>query len=264
MGNSRKIIYKSEEEMAIMREGGKITAKVMSFLLQNIKPGTTSLELDALAEGKIRELGGTPSFKNYRPDGMRMYPKSLCVCVNDGLVHGLPNNDPFKDGDIVSVDLGVFYKGFHTDMSRSVVIDEGGNSKENTLTKKKRFVGVGKAAFNAGISEFREGARIGDISRAIEEAVKAGGFNVSHDLTGHGVGRDLHEEPTVYCYYENPGEKIKEGLVLAIEVIYTQKSSEILLAKDGWTFRTKDGGWGGLYEDTVALTKAGPIVLTAE
>lgn len=264
MGNNRKIILKSEDEIALMREGGKITAMVMSFLLQEIKPGRTSLELDTLAERKIGELGGIPSFKNYRPDGMRMYPNSLCICVNDGLVHGLPNKTPFKGGDIVSVDLGVLYKGFHTDMSRSVVVEGDRATTDPIIESKKRFISVGKQAFTAATSEFRRENRVGDISRVIQKKVESAGYSVSRDLTGHGVGRDLHEEPTVYCYFETQGEKIKEGLVLAIEVIYTQKSPEILLDKDGWTFRTKDGGWGGLYEDTVALTNTGPIVLTAE
>lgn len=250
---SFSIITKTEEEIAIMCEGGKKLAKIKALLKKEIKSGVRASKIDALAEELIRKEGGEPSFK--------MVPKykwTTCINVNEGVVHGIPKSSiVFEDGDIVSVDIGMFYKGFHTDTSFSVGLGVG--------EEYKRFLMVGEEALARAIEESVPGNRVYDISLAIERVIRAGNYNPIKALVGHGVGRNLHEEPQIPCFVNAAREEypvIPEGAVLAIEVMYSLGSGEVQIENDGWTISTRDGKIAALFEDTVAVTKTGPIVLT--
>ncbi|MCL5003774.1 MAG: type I methionyl aminopeptidase [Patescibacteria group bacterium] len=245
------INIKSSKEIEIMATGGKIASLVIQEVLRQVKPGIATLELDRLAENRIRGLGGTPSFK-----GFEGYEFSTCINLNDGIVHGIPSKTVIGDGDVVSIDLGVIYKGFHTDTSWTVVAGSSDAWKE-------KFLSAGKRALEKSIKAFRKGGRIGDISAAMQTEIEAVGYNVVRDLVGHGVGRELHEPPQVPCYgKKGSGPVLKKGMVLAIEVIYTFGDWHLRVLPDGWTMATKDGKISGLFEQTVALTAQGPKVLT--
>ncbi len=236
-----------------MREGGKITAEVLAKVLAETKVGTTTLELNNLAEKLILAAGGKPSFK-----GFQEYPFATCININEGVVHGIPTKRKLKEGDIVTVDLGVFYKGLHTDTARTIVV---GN--EQKTKNKKQFLLVGQSVLEEAIKECQVGKTVGDISHTIQKTVEGAGYNVVRELGGHGVGRKLHEPPFIPEYGQpGTGPILEEGMTLAIEVIYAQKSGKIELLNDDWTIVTADGSLAGLFEHTVAVAKSGPIVLT--
>lgn len=252
------INIKTEKEIEIMKIGGKILSDVMWELVKNVKVGVSELELDQLAEKLIRQKGGEPGFK--RVDG---YKYSICMSTNDVVVHGIPTDYKFKEGDIVGIDCGVYYQGFHTDMSET-----GRVSKELKNDSIDEFLFTGREALKKGIEEAVIGNNIGHISKAIQGIVEGKGYSVVRSLVGHGVGHELHEEPEVPGYLADSIEetpKLTEGMVIAIEVIYNIGDSELVFAnKDGWTLKTKDGSLSGLFERTVAITKQGPLVLTPD
>lgn len=249
------MILKTPDEIELMRENGHKLAKIKQELRKLIKIGVTPLEIDKAAEGMILEAGGKPSFKMVKD-----YYWTTCININDGVVHGIPNKTPFKEGDVVSVDIGMFYKDFHSDSAFTIVI-----GKSDPLTLK--FLEVGRMTLNKCIAQARVGKNILDISKTMQESLEEHGYNPVRDLTGHGVGRNLHEKPFIPCYYDpsrQKGEIIQLGAVLAIEVIYCMGSWELRLSKeDDWTISTKDGKIAALFEETVAVTKSGPEVLTA-
>ncbi len=234
-----------------MRDGGKKLRQVMDKVLEEVKPGMTLRRLDEVAEEKIKELGGKASFK--------MVPKyhwATCLNLNQGVVHGIPDERVIKKGDIVSVDIGFYFQGFHTDMAQTI---------EAGTRKKTKFLETGRKALKKAISQVKPGNRVGDISLAIEKTIKKGGYNPVKNLTGHGVGRQLHQEPVIPCFLKGKIEKtplLKKGMVLAIEVIYALGKPEIFVADDGWTIRTQDGKIAALFEETVALGANGPLILT--
>ena len=243
------ISVKTPEEIEIMKEGGKIARGALEKVLEVTKPGVKTLELEKIADEFIQSKGGEPSFKTVAD-----YDYATCININEGVVHGLPGNYELKEGDVVSVDLGVFYKGFHTDLSHTVEVE---------TDKHKDFLKVGEKALTAGISQCKIGNRIGDISSMMQKVVEKAGYTVSRDLVGHGIGKELHEDPYVPGYGKvGDGHKIKEGMVFAIEIIYQTGSPEIVIADDDWTIETADGSIAGLFENTVAATKSGPKVLT--
>lgn len=252
------INIKSEKEIEIMRTGGKILSEVMWELVKNVKVGVSELELDNLAEKLIREKGGEPGFK--RVDG---YKYSICISTNDVVVHGIPTEYRFKEGDIVGIDCGVYYQGFHTDMSETGRVQE--KVKNDSIDE---FLFTGREALNKAIKEAKIGNNIGHISQTIQSIVEGKGYSVVRSLVGHGVGHELHEEPEVPGYLMDAIEetpKLREGMVIAVEVIYNMGDSELVYAnKDGWTLKTKDGSLSGLFERTVAITKNGPLVLTPD
>lgn len=210
------------------------------------------MELDSFAEKRIRELSGKPAFKGYEG-----YSFTTCININDGIVHGIPGPYCIAKGDLVSIDLGVIYGGFNTDVSWTVIAGSG--SKES-----ERFLEAGKLALKKAISKCKIGNRIGDISYGMQAEVEKAGYNVVRDLVGHGVGRNLHEDPQVPCYGRpSTGTELREGMTLAIEVIYTLGSPKLKVLGDGWTMATKDGTMSGLFEQTVAIEQAGPKLLTA-
>jgi len=252
MGNIR---IKSPSEIEIMAEGGKMLSSVNKGLKRAIKAGVSAWDIETLANELIKKEGGEPSFKK-----VEGYSWATCVNLNDGIVHGIPKKDMvFKSGDVVSVDCGVFYKGFHTDSSVSVAIEPGDDLK--------KFMKAGMDSLKSAISKARVGNRIYDISEAMEKTLRSVGLNPVKALVGHGVGRELHEDPQIPCLAYGKREDsplIEEGMVFAIEAMYTKGSPDLVLESDGWTISTSDGKISGLFEETVAITKKGPQILTNE
>jgi methionyl aminopeptidase len=251
------IDYKTPEEIKIMQHGGHILATVLGEVMAAVKPGITELELDQLAEKRIRELGGEPGFM--KVDG---YHHTTCFSTNDVVVHGIPSKYVVQEGDVVGIDCGVFYKGLHTDMSESVRVI----TKENKKDKVDKFLQIGKIALEEAIEQATIGNRVGHISQRIQRIVeKEAGYSVVRSLIGHGVGKELHEAPEVPGYLVgniNRTPLLKEGMTIAVEVIYNMGIHDVVLDSDHWTIRTRDGKLSGLYERTIAITKNGPLLLT--
>lgn len=250
----------SLQEIAIMAEGGRRLKRVLERVLGAVRVGTTPLVLDTLAEKLIVQEGGQPSFKMIQD-----YRWATCICVNDCVVHGVPTNELFLDGDVVGVDCGMLYKGFNTDTAWTREVQ---SAESNTRSfENKKFLKVGEMALGQAILACKVGNHIGHISKAIQRTVeREGGYSVVHELVGHGVGKKLHEDPEVPGFLGKKIEKtplITEGMVLAIEIIYNRGKRNIYIdERDGWTIRTKDGTISGLFEKTVALTSKGAVVLT--
>lgn len=253
------IHIKNPKEIASMQKGGKILAETVFEVMRYAKPGVTELELDALAEKLIRSQGAEPGFKK-----VPGYNHAICISTNDVVVHGIPTEYVLKEGDVVGVDCGVYFDSFHTDMSETVII--GGPSTVNTEVA--NFVDTGKKALELAIEQVKPGNHIGHISKTIQMIIEGAGFSVVRELIGHGVGRDLHEEPEVPGYLKGKIEKtplLKEGMVIAVEIIYNMGEKEVVYAgkNDDWTIVTADGSISGLFERTVAVTKTGHIILTS-
>ncbi|OGH07138.1 MAG: type I methionyl aminopeptidase [Candidatus Levybacteria bacterium RBG_13_35_9] len=254
------INIKTPQEIKIMHKGGKILSEVMAQILKNINAGVSELEIDALAENLIKEKGAEPGFK--KVDG---YNHAICISTNDVSVHGIPAGYKFKKGDVVGVDCGVYYQGFHTDMSETVKVSNKILNIKNKKDEVDKFLETGKKALSEAINQAKIGNNIGDISKTIQEIVEGSGYSVVRTLVGHGVGKQLHEDPEVPGFLSEPIEKtpkLAQGMVIAIEVIYNMGKPDLKLDKDGWTLRTEDGSLAGLYERTVAITKNGPLILT--
>jgi len=245
------ISLKTKEEIGVMREGGKILAKIMEKLEEKVKIGITTEELDEIAESLILKSGGKPNFKGYEG-----FPATICASINEELVHCLPSTRTLKEGDIISIDIGMKYKGFHTDMARTFPV--GKISFET-----QRLIKVTKKALKRGIKKAKITAQFGDISNTIQRYVETQGFNVVRELSGHGIGKLLHEEPKIPNFGKrHSGIKIKEGMVFCIEPMVTVGDWKIEKAKDGFCFKTKDNSLSCHFEDMIAITKKGPIVLT--
>lgn len=259
------IDIKTSKEIKIMQYGGHILSEVLIEVLRHVKPGVKEREIDALAERLIGERGGEPGFMQ-----VKGYYHATCMSTNDVVVHGIPGNYKFKEDDIVGVDCGVYYKGFHTDMAETVRIKNGKpqfyTGKEKGGDKIDRFFTVGKKALNKAINIAVAGNRVGHISKAIQDIVeKESGYSIVKSLIGHGVGKELHEEPEVPGYLWDKIENtplLREGMTIAIEVIYNMGKADVVLDGDGWTIRTKDGQLAGLHERSITITKVAPLILT--
>ena len=252
------ITVKSQKEIETLKEGGARLAEIMRAVLLRVKAGVTTDELDEYALELIQAGGDIPSFLNYRPEGMRkMYPKSICVSINDEVVHGIPGPKRIlKDGDVVSVDIGLIHKGLFTDHAKTVVVGEG--DKEA-----KRLVQVTEKALKEGIRVAKPGNTIGDIGYAIEKYVKPYGYGIVRELSGHGVGYAVHEDPYVPNYGKpGTGPKLVPGMVLAIEPMLIIGSDKVVFGKDGFTVRSKNGSMAAHFEDTIVITDKGPVLLT--
>jgi methionyl aminopeptidase len=247
------ISIKSDKEIELMLEGGKKLASVKNRLIEAVKIGVTAADIENLATDLIEKEGGKSSFKM-----VPGYHWSTCVNINEGVVHGIPKPEiVFKSGDVVSIDVGMFFRGFHTDTSYTVGL--------NVDERIKKFLKAGKTALDRAIAKTKKGGRIYDISLAIQDSLIPYGYNPVKVLVGHGIGRDLHEDPQIPGIVVGDREDspvIPEGAALAIEIIYSMGDPEIELGKDGWTLSMRDGKISALYEDTVAVTKKGTIVLT--
>jgi len=245
------ITIKSPEEIKIIAEGGKILAKIIKDLEKKVRPGITTKELNRVAETLILKSGGKPSFKGYEG-----YPASLCTSVNEEIVHAIPSQRKLKEGDILSLDLGMLYKGFHTDMA--VTLSVGKISPEN-----QRLIRITKKALKRGIKKVRPGNTFGDIGNTIQRYVESQGFNVVRELCGHGIGREIHEEPQILNYGKrHTGPKIKEGMVICLEPMVTVGGWEIRKSKDGYGYKTADGSLSCHFEHTIAVTQNGAKILT--
>ncbi len=245
---------KSSAEILKMRESGKIAYDVMCRLGQMVTPGTTTKQLNDACEKMLKNYGATPSFKGYRG-----YPESICSSVNDEIVHGIPSNSVvLKEGDIVGIDIGVFFGGYHADMARTFPV--GRVSAEAKLA-----IFIAKECFNAALSKYVPGGRLHEVCGTIEYIAQQNGATVPRELIGHGIGRNLHESPDVPNYKPmGAGIRLKKGLVLAIEPMINLGGAQVSWDKNGWTARTKDARLSAHYENTVALTDDGPVILTAE
>lgn len=251
------IHIKTPQEIAIMKKGGKVLGDVMWEVLKAAQPGVSELELDRLAERLIRERGGEPGFMK-----VPGYKYTVCVSTNDTVVHGIPTNYKLQKGDILGIDCGVYLDGFHTDMSESIIV--GGNDTNPDAAK---FLDTGKQALELAIAQVKPGNHIGHISRTIQMIVEGGGYSVVRELIGHGVGRDLHEDPEVPGVLHQKIEKtplLKSGMVIAVEIIYNMGQKGVMYAggEDEWTIKTQDGSLSGLFERTVAITENGHEILT--
>ena len=248
------INIKTRQEIEIMQNGGHILSDTLWEVVKNIRPSISELELDALAEKLIRKKGGEPGFKRVQD-----YRHTICISVNDVVVHGIPTQNKLKKGDVVGIDCGVFYKGFHTDMSETVIVESVDNSSI------REFLNTGKKALEQAVKQAVVGNRIGNISKTIQDIVEGRGYSVVRSLVGHGVGHELHEEPEVPGYLIGAIDKtpeLVEGMVIAVEVIYNMGKPDLVLDNDGWTLRTKDKSLSGLFERTIAITRNGPLILT--
>lgn len=258
------IHIKTKDEIGKMEIAGKILAQVMFAILEEIKPGVSELEIDALAEKLILEKGGEPGFKK-----VKGYRHTICVATNEVVVHGIPGEYRFREGDVVCIDAGVYYQGYHSDMAETILVSTV-DSQQLTIDKEKekeRFLEIGKKALGAGIAAAVGGNRIGDISKAIQDIVEVeGGYSVVRSLIGHGVGRQLHEEPEVPGFLSRPIAKTPElvpGMTIAIEVIYNMGRPDVVYANsDGWTIRSKDRSISAVFERTVLITEGNSVVLT--
>ncbi|MBS5788742.1 type I methionyl aminopeptidase [Clostridioides mangenotii] len=245
------IIIKSKKEIELMREAGKIVADTHEVLRQAVAPGITTMELDKIAEENIKKYNATPSFKGYGG-----FSGSICASVNEEVVHGIPGNRVLKDGDIISLDIGAYYKGYHGDSAKTHGV--GVISEED-----RKLIEVTRESFYEGIKFARVGYRLSDISHAVQVHAEKYGYSLVRDLVGHGVGADLHEDPQVPNYGPpGKGPRLQEGMVLAIEPMVNAGRYQVKTLADGWTTITVDGKKSAHYEHTIALTSDEPLLLT--
>ena len=253
------ITIKSSREIELMKEACKVAFLAHKAVEEAIKPGMTTYELDMIAEETIRKNGGIPAEKGY-PSGMQgvpNYPASTCISINDEVIHGIPSKTRvIKDGDIVSVDLVALKNGFNGDMARTYLVG-------NVTEEAKRLVEVTKQAFFEGIKYAKKGNRIGDISHAIGEYVKSQGYSVVREFQGHGIGKEMHEDPGIPNYGKaGRGPRLEPGMTLAVEPMVIEGRPDIWELEDGWTITTQDGSLAAHYENTILITEKEPKILT--
>ena len=245
------VILKTKEEIATIREAGKILYGAMQLVEEKIQPGITTEEIDLIVENYIIEHDATPSFK-----GFQGFPRSICTSVGSQVVHGIPGDRVLKAGEIVSIDIGVNKNGYHSDSAKTFVLGDVDDEV-------RRLVDVTEKALYLGIAEATVGNNIGDISRAIQTHAESNGFAVVRQLVGHGLGRSLHEDPKVPNFVErDPGPELEKGMVLAIEPMINMEEVDVLTEQDGWTIVTKDGKPSAQFEHTIVVLEKGPKILT--
>ncbi len=252
------IIIKTPEEIEIIREGGKRLATVLYKVKDIVKPGISTKELDTYALKLIREMGDEPAFLNYKPDMQSTaYPATICISVNEEVVHGIPKKDKIlKEGDIVSLDLGLKHKNLFTDMAITVPVGEISNSS-------KKLLEVTEKSLKIGIEAAQNGNKIGDIGHAIEKFVRPYRYGIVEILAGHGVGRAIHEDPYIPNFGKaGTGATLQKGMIIAIEPMVNAGTKNVTLEKDNWTFRTADHKRSAHFEHTILITEKGPEILT--
>lgn len=250
------ITIKSRREIGLMRQAGKVVAEAKAHVMEAVKPGVTTGELDSIAEDVIRKMGAVPSFKGYAAGGPIPFSGTICASVNEEIVHGIPGTRVLKDGDIFSVDVGAIVKGFHGDSAFTVGVGD-------ISDEARQLIDATRQSLKEGIAQAAAGNRIGDIGHAVQEYAEAQGYSVVRKYVGHGIGRALHEDPQV-PNYGRPGRGvlIKNGMTLAIEPMLNIGTHDTLQLEDGWTVVTADGELSAHFEDTIAITPDGAEVLT--
>jgi methionyl aminopeptidase len=250
------ILLKNAGELALMRKASVIVAEILDELVAAVRPGVATDELDRLAEELTYCKGARPAFKGYKPHNV-VYPKSLCVSVNEEIVHGIPSARRLKPGDIVGLDFGVVYQGFYGDAARTVPVGKISGRAE-------RLLRITREALYAGIEQAQLGNRISDIAAAVQRTAESAGFSVVTDFAGHGIGRSLHEDPQVPNYVRRgmPNPRLQEGMALAIEPMINEGVPELRILNDGWTAVTADGKLSAHFEHSIAITSKGPRILS--
>ena len=246
------IIIKSEQELQQMRHAGTLAAQALREVAAAVRPGVSGTQLDRIGEAFIRDHGGVPSFKGYRG-----FPASVCISLDDEVVHGIPNGTRLREGQIVSLDLGAVVDDFHGDVAATLPVGQ-------VRPEVGRLLTVAREALFKGIAVIRPGGRLGDVGAAVQAHAEAAGFSVVRDFAGHGIGRHLHEEPQVPNFGEQgSGPQLRIGMTLAIEPMVNLGGSDVMMDSDGWTVRTRDRKPSAHFEHTVAVTAGGALVLTA-
>ncbi len=245
------VIFKSQNEIDRIRKASQIVARTLNFLESHVQPGITTRELDQIAESEIRKAGAVPAFKGYRG-----FPATLCVSINEEVVHGIPADRKLKEGDIVGLDLGCIWDGFYGDASKTYTFGE-------ISEEAKRLLETTENSLLIGIDQARVGNRIGDIGYAVQTLAESKGYSVVRDFVGHGIGRNLHEDPQVPNYgTRGQGPRIKAGMVLAIEPMVCQGRADVEVLADNWTAVTRDGSLAAHFEHSIAITDNGPEILS--
>ncbi len=246
---------RTKRKIETMQRAGGILGQVMREIIDYVKEGVSELDVDKLAERRILELGGEPGFK--KVDG---YRHTICASTNDVVVHGIPKDKKFVQGDIFGFDCGVYLDGYHTDMAESIIVGETHD------VGRRKFLDAGKKALFQAIAEAKPGNHVGHISQAMQEGVESHGYSIVRSLVGHGVGRELHEEPEIPGYLEGKIEKtprLRVGMTIAIEVIYNMGNPEVVFeGTDDWTIVSEDGSLSGLFERTLYISESGPKLIT--
>jgi len=250
------ILLKSRDEIERMRKASAIVAEILAEVRSRVRPGVSTAELDALAEESTLKKGARPAFKGYTVGG-RVFPASICISINDEVVHGIPSERRvLQAGDIVGLDFGVCYEGYYGDAAMTVPVGR-------VTAEAERLMSVTSSALNAGIDAIAPGRHVGDISSAIQDMAETAGFSLVREFVGHGIGRSLHEDPQVPNYRTGArGVRLQEGLVLAIEPMVNAGGAEVYLKQDGWTAATRDGRLSAHFEHSVAVTADGPYILS--
>ncbi|UMZ75415.1 type I methionyl aminopeptidase [Natranaerofaba carboxydovora] len=245
------VVLKSDKELDIMKDAGKIVAETHALLKENIKPGITTLELDHIAEKNIKKNGAEPSFKGYRG-----FPASICASINEQVVHGIPGIKRIENGDIISIDIGAYYKGYHGDAAKTYPV---GDVDEELI----RLIKITEESLHKGIEKALVGNRLSDISNAVQIHAEENGFSVVKNFVGHGIGSEMHEEPQVPNFGPpGRGPRLKQGMALAIEPMVNMGTWEVKTLEDEWTVVTKDHKPSAHFEHSIAITEDGPIILT--
>ena len=247
------ISIKTKEELELMRISGKINHDCHELLAKNIKAGITTKELNDIAESFIRKQECLPSFQGYEG-----FPESICISINDEVVHGIPDKRTLSEGDIVSIDIGVLYKGFHSDSARTYIVGKARNKKHELL------LFATKEALYKGMEKIKDGTKVRDVSAAIHEVADKNNLGVIRELVGHGVGKNLHEEPDVPNYRNKDNVILRAGMTIAIEPMLTLGKKDVEILENDWTIATQDGSMAAHFEHTVEVTKDGYRILTGE
>ena len=253
------IVYKSPDDLDKMRRAGRIVAGTIDRVVAAVRPRVTTAQLDAVAEAYIRDQGATPSFKGYGAErGRAPFPASICTSINEEIVHGIPSERTVAEGDLLKLDFGAIWEGFHGDSAVTVIVGDPPSTEADKLVR------VTEEALEAGISQIRPGGRLSDIGAAVEQVARGAGFEVVREYVGHGIGRDLHEDPQIPNYGRpGRGPVLKPGLVVAVEPMVNVGGWETRVQPDGWTVVTEDGSLSAHFEHTIAVTEEGHEILTA-
>jgi len=242
-----------------MKEGGKVLGAILQELLDKTVPGITLLEIEALTQLRIKEAGMKPSFSTVAD-----YKWATCLCVNDVIVHGIPSSYVVAEGDLLTIDVGLIHKQYHTDTAWSKIVKAKGSSY-TTSDAVQKFLDVGEHALQMAIKQAKAGNRVGHISKTIQDIVEGSGYGIVKPLVGHGVGKTLHEEPQIPGFLRGPIEKtplLTDGMTIAIEVIYSMGNPTVYYHEDGWSIGTRDHSLSAVFEQTIAISKDSPIIIT--